>query len=319
MTTSVIVVLLKWVAQVLLFASGLWALMGVEASHKDDATGKRRLTGNGWAKVMLLVVGLGLFVASDMQERKTAEQRRKLAERDAYDKAQQVEYLQRLILLQFDLAALEVRWKPDANELAALSAALLDGGASAMDPSEAAYLECALRTGGLSIARTRQGRFRLDVRCYRAQGMFSASYDYGSPQWQRLERALIDAFGGLRIELESGLLVAEPLGRHWPCEVRVDDGELVFTLERPAIKIGQLDGARVVLVAAPDARSAPQHLRLRSRDANVELDETLDVAWREETLREVEDPEGMVYRTTRLRAGPFDLPVRYSKALRVGD
>lgn len=319
MTTSEIVVLLKWAAQVLLFASGLWALMGVEASHRDDTTGKRRLTGNGWAKVMLLVVGLGLFVASDVHERKTSEQRRKLAERDAYDKALQVQYLQRLILLQFDLAALEVRWKPDSEEVASLSSALVQSLPSEVDPTERAYLECALRTGDLSISRTRQGRFRLDVRCYRGQGMFAESYDYGSPQWTLLEQALIDAFGGLRIELESGLLVAEPLGRHWPCEVRVDDGELVFTLERPAIKIGQLDGARVVLVTAPDARSAPRQLRLKSHDTNVELDAPLDVTWREEVLREVEDPDGATYRTTRLRSGPNDLAVRYSEALRVGE
>jgi len=84
-----IVVILKWISQVLIVIGGITGLLS-EAYKTDPSTGKRSLTRVGWVTVTTLLLGFLLFVSTDIKER------RENAERDVAQK-QQISSLQEIV------------------------------------------------------------------------------------------------------------------------------------------------------------------------------------------------------------------------------
>jgi hypothetical protein len=301
-----LVVLLKWAAQLLLFASGVWALLGTESLHKDPTTGRRRLTASGWTRVLLLAVGLALFAAMDYQERNAARVRALLAEQQSRQQQAQIEYLRRLFLMQFELARLRIGWYLDAQSRATIARKLEASAAELRADPYLIYLSGAFLNGEVSVTRAKGDRWQLDVRLMRPLGMHSMRYDQDSLAWRKLEDALVAVFGGCRLELASGELVADLLGRHWPTELH-NQRTLDFVIEKPGLALGVLESAQLVALCPPELQRMPGRVHLLSEDTKVRLDQDIELAWGPEALYSYVDEDGNEQVITRLRAGPHRL------------
>ena len=296
-----VVVLLKWLAQLLLLATGVWALLGVESLVTDAATGKRRLTTNGWTKVALLIVGFALFAATDAQQKKEARRRELQAGKELEDKDKQLLYLKQVILTQNQLAGVRLEWTL-GGEVHRRMRARLDAAAAERGAGDAAVLAAAFEDGALEVRRISGERWAVHVDVQREGTRFARRYEQPSAEWKAFEEALLDTFGECRVELSGGELLAEPLGRHWPCRATVARGATAsFVIDRPGLTLSALDEAALVVVAGPGVTHMPPALRVVSLDRKVALDEALALQWKSEEYESYVDSGG-AHASQRMRS-----------------
>lgn len=296
------VALLKWAAQVLLFASGVWALLGAETFRVDPLSGGRRLTLNGWTKILMLLTGFALFIATDLQERRRSRVALLQAEQQSREQARQLDYLRRLFLLQFEVAGLDFEWELDAATRAMLERELAS--------PEAAAVRDALLAGKLETRRAGGERWSLHVDVERGGERFARGFEQGGPEWNALERALLALFAGARVELAGGELLAEPLGRHWPCRFTASEGRLGFSLERPGVALGAFEDAQLVVVGGAGVARLPRALSVRSTDPKLALEQRLELDWSSEERERWVDGAGE-HVVTRQRSAALPLSASF--------
>lgn len=314
-----LLILLKWLAQVLIFASGLWALLGAESIRADPSTGRKRLTPSGWARVALLAIGVILFAASDYQERQAARARARLAELEAQQQREviealreQLDYTRELYLLQFELTRLRVAFEVGAEDRQALAAALAPSDDEERADEDLKYFA----NGNLSVRRAIGERWEVEYHLPR-RGL-DGVYAQDSLAWNKLERALRDLVG-CRLELASGELLVDLLGRHWPCEFDYDGSQLAFVIEKPGIALWHLRDAQLFVECPPSRKRMPARLVLRAEDLKLELASEFDLVWRVEELYSYVDADSNDQTVTQLVAGPHPLNARVRERAQTPD
>lgn len=237
----------------------------------------------------------------------------------------QLEYLRRLVLLQHDLSAIEIAWRPLAGVLDgfvdSLRAAYADAattGAVAVAPStDFAYLVTAVRHGEVTLRRDPSGGSSLSVRLSRPQGMLRRRLRSDGPE----TRAFLRALPALRadrftIELSSGLALANLEERDLPTEIRLGPDSLTLVLEPPGLRLGLLEHARVSFrsdgLPPPDL---PREIVLRSRDSRLLLEQHLVAAWHTVRTDCVQSADEMTDCGTVSVAGPYALAAALSPDL----
>jgi hypothetical protein len=268
---------LKWAAQVLLIATGLWALLGAESIRLDPATGRRRLTSNGWTRILLLLVGFALFAATDRQQKREARAKDLLNEKKLEDARTELEYMRRLLRAQNQWSGVRLEWTLDEPVAREVRSRIASGG------GDAQLVADAFERGTLEVRRASGERWALHVDVERNGARVGMRFEQASPEWDAFERALAATFGECRVELADGDLLAEPLGRHWPCALsKAKDGALAFALEKPGVTLAQLDKASLRVVSGPGVERMPSKLRVVSLDRKVQLDAQLSLEWKAE-------------------------------------
>ena len=303
---------LKWAAQLLLVATGLWALLGAESIRIEPSTGKRRLTSNGWTRILLLIVGLALFAATDSQQKTETRRREQLKEEELHNAREQLEYMKRLVLTQNELSGVRLVWTLDLDLQREMQARLVapDGAVS-----DVPVLAAAFQSGALEVRRVSGARWAVHVEVERDGARFARRYEQTTLEWRVFESALLATFGECRVELTSGALLAEPLGRHWPCRVSKPLGALLsFEIEKPGATLAALDNAALVVTAGPSVVRMPTQLRLVSLDRKAQLDQALTLEWKSEELESYR-LEGAQHTSRRLRSAPQPLYATIAGAL----
>jgi hypothetical protein len=300
--------LLKWLSQFLLFGCGLWALRS-DSYRKDEHSGRRRLTGLGWAKVFLFLISFCFFVVSDIIERRVSQIRAAVQAQTIEMQQKQLDYMRRVFLLQFEVTALKLTWPMDSDSRRDLMLNFekirerISGGrdpASSLD-----FLEGALQDGLVHVIPARHGKF---VMLVETPSGSKRSFDQQSVAWDVLERSVASAFRGLRLELESGRVLLDPVFAHWPCELRVTQSRLEFIIPKPGVRYGELENATVFAVTGSGYRDGPQTLRLTALDPAVKLDMRIELQWKpDQGGRETFGQGGVMVRLNRLRSGPHRL------------
>jgi hypothetical protein len=313
--------LLKWLSQVLIVVGGVWALVS-DTHERDLATGRRRLTQSGWMKLFILAVGFGLFVLTDVQNR--AQQQEAIRIRDQEIKRQnaQLSYLRKLFLLQHELSAVEVSWSLSERDLGDFSQVLLGYGEQVQAGPELKtnlqYINTAVRNSmrsgnnWLNVRQIGRGRFGLQVLISRPLGMKLTQFSNEQHEWKAFDAAIQRLLGDrFEIEVAPGVVIADLAKKHWPCEFSIVGSTVHFTVERPGVSLGQLEGARVTYWGGNLERARmPKRLRLRFKDPKVTLDQQFDLEWEEVVLFSARnEDDGYELKYSNLKAGPFQLPV----------
>ncbi len=273
----VVVDALKWAAQLLLVATGLWALLGAESIRIEPATGKRRLTSNGWTRILLLIVGLALFAATDSQQKTETRRREQLKEEELHNAREQLEYMKRLVLTQNELSGVRLVWTLDPELQREMQARLV---APEGVVSDVPVLAAAFQSGALGVRRVSGERWAVHVGVERDGERFARRYEQNTLEWRVFESALLATFGECRVELTNGALLAEPLGRHWPCRMSKPTGALLsFEIEKPGATLAALENTALVVTTGPGVVRVPTQLRVTSLDRKAEFDQVLTFEW----------------------------------------
>jgi hypothetical protein len=168
----------------------------------------------------------------------------------------------------------------------------------------------ALIAGKLETRRAGGERWSLHVDVERAGVRFARGFEQGGPEWNALERALRALFDGARVELSGGELLAEPLGRHWPCRFTAGEGRLGFALERPGVALGAFEDAQLVAVGGAGIARLPRVLSVRSTDPKLALDQRFELVWSSEERERWVDAAGE-HVVTRQRSAPLPLSASF--------
>lgn len=328
-TMATAVQLLKWLSQVLIAVGGVWALLS-DTHERDLTTGRRRLTQSGWMKLSILAVGFGLFALTEVQNR--AQQQEAIRSRDQEIKRQnaQLSYLRKLFLLQHELSAVEVSWPLSERGLTDFSQLLLGYGEQVKAGPELKtnlqYINTAfrnsMRSGNnwLNVRQIARGRFGLQVLVSRPLGMKLMQFSDEQHEWKAFDAAIQQLLGDrFEIEVAPGVVIADLAKKHWPCEFSIDGSTLHFTVEKPGVSLGQLEGASVTFWGGNlESARMPKRLRLRFKDPKVTLDQQFELKWEEVVLFSARNEEdGYEVKYSNLKAGPSQLSasIRYDLLL----
>ncbi len=320
MLTGMLAVVLKWLAQALVVIVGVWGLF-TEPFRVDPETGRKSLGGVGWLKIVLLAVGFGVFVVSDWNESKRAEVESARQEQQIESQARNLDYLRRLLLLQYRLSNLELTLEFPRPVLERFRGRIEGFRGEGVDATQLAYLGSALLAGQTSIRYRNRHEGDLDYWLNRPQGVISTSVDGSSDPWRAFVSALSELFGGLfQIRSGSGRVLVDLLSPAYPIELGFRDGALVVSIPEPGIRLDELSG-EVFFVCGQfehlytdspyevdgedyeepedDERTrrrvarkiGPDRVRLASGDPRVQLDQEFDVNWTPHVVREQADWE----------------------------
>jgi len=282
--------ILQWLSQILTALTGVWALMS--DTTRTDAEGRRHLTPSGYAKVVLFIVGFSVFLVTDRENaRRSAKE---TAARDEQLRIQQgqLAFLQRLLLFQHDVSALELSWTLRSSDYSRIDAAVrhtLDSlKVSQTDTVRAfaEYLPTALRNGDVSAGIRGDGTPTVRIILNRPLGLYNREFVGRTPQWALFETAM-RAVGGGRVELRhgDGRTLVDPFGRHWPPEVRVHAGSIALTVLEPGVRFADIDSADVSFEGEDQTvATLPPTMRLRSLDPRLAMDTTIALRWRRRVL-----------------------------------
>jgi len=285
--------ILKWVSQVGLIIVSAWALWDARTIREEQGeTDKvvprvrqgflRRLSAHGWTKLTLLVVTFAFFILSDVNDRKAADERTAEARRQATT-------LRQLYLAQFRVSRLSLTWRPDRDAMK-----LLVDSASAdrpPNPNELLYLRTALEHGDIVLRAASANRGLMFYSLARPQGEASGGpYRPEDKAWQAVENSLYRLWAGLRVEFEGGSTIIDPLGAHWPCDVRFNKGEVTFSAANPGIDLGAFATMSKIVVrsgrqaeTSSDAECAPRNLpssiTIQSEDPRLHWSQEIKIGW----------------------------------------
>jgi hypothetical protein len=181
--------------------------------------------------------------------------------------------------------------------------------------SDVPVLAAAFQSGALGVRRVSGERWAVHIEVERDGARFARRYEQTTLEWRVFESALLATFGECRVELTNGALLAEPLGRHWPCRVSKPLGALLsFEIEKPGATLAALDNAALVVIAGPSVARMPTHLRVVSLDRKAQLDQALTLEWKSEELESYK-LEGAQHTSHRLRSAPQPLYATIAGAL----
>jgi hypothetical protein len=284
--------ILKWVTQVGLVIVSAWSLWDGKTIREEQGgrditlSGPygflRRLSAHGWTKLTLLAVTFAFFILSDVNDKKAADERTAEAQRQATT-------LRQLYLAQFRVSRLSVTWRPDGNALKLLvNSASSDRPAN---PNDLLYLRTALEHGDLLLRAASANRGLMFYSLARPQGEVSGGpYRPEDMAWHAVENSLYTLWAGLRIEFEGGSTVIDPMGAHWPCDVRFNKGEVTFSAANPGIDLGAFVTMPKIVVrtgrqaaASSDApcvpRNLPSSITIRSEDPRLHWSQEIKIRW----------------------------------------
>ena len=340
---EIAVEVVKWLSQILILLAGASALFS-DTHKQDPATGRRMLTRSGRIRLSLLVVGLVLFMLTEyknrVQQREAIrkemeahqeairEKEEAIREREERIKWQnetiqkqdvQLKYLRRLFLLQNEVSAVEVSWPLSGKDLTDFSQSLLGYGQQVKAESELKtnlqYINTAfknsLRSGNnwLNVRQLARGQFGLQVLVSRPLGTKLMQFSEEQPEWKAFDTAIRQLLGDrFEIEAAPGVVFADLARKHWPCELSIDSSVIRFTVEKPGISLGQIEGANVTFWGGNiNATKMPKRLRLRFKDPKVALDQQFELKWKEIVLFSAINEDGYEVKYSNLKAGPFKL------------
>jgi hypothetical protein len=301
-----VLVILKWFSPALILVGGLWALL--TETTLTDPLGRRRLTGSGWMKVLVLVVGFMLFTATELED--SSRRREQVAMRDAQIAKQneELEYLRRLFLLQHELSAVEVSW-PLRDQDYHRFGSIVNGKQPLLDISDASiYVERAFQYGRIeAVPAATTGRARLDVALLRPQGLYTHRFTPDQLEWKSFEAAIHGLLGNrFQIEIAPGVLLADLVGKHWPCQVTITNHRIAFMIDRPGVGLAHLEKASATFLGGDlQPEAMPTAVRIRSLDPRVTWNQEFTLAWRVEVIEHFQASEEYGADYTRLKAGPY--------------
>ncbi len=285
---------LKWISQVGLVIVSAWSLWDARSIREEQGETDRmvprvqqgflrRLSAHGWTKLTLLLITFAFFILSDINDKKAADERTAEARRQATT-------LRQLYLAQFHVSRLSMTWRPDGDTMKWLVTSVRD--APRLNPNESLYLPTALEHGEIVLRGASGNRGLMFYSVARPQGEASGGpYRPEDMAWQAIENSLYNVWAGLRIEFEGGSTIIDPLGAHWPCDVRFNKGEITFSAANPGIDLAAFSVMTPKIVVrsgrqaqtSSDAECAPRNLpssiTVRSEDPRLHWSQEIKIGW----------------------------------------
>lgn len=286
---------LQWVAQILTVSAGVWALFG-ETTARDQGTGRRHLTPLGYVKIGLILVAFSLYVATDRENARKRDSEMAARKRQLQVQAQQLTFLRQLFLYEHGLSAIAIEWPLGEHDYARVDAALRLAPKAILNAADRffrEYLAIAFRHGELRSSTTADVRPRLTLSLLRPQGMYIHDFAGPSREWDLFQLAL-RALTTTQFQLvrSDGSPLIDLIGRHWPCDVLIADGQLTFTLRSPGIRFPDLTDTTVYFEAADSATGVlPRKVTVHSLDPRLLLDTTIAPHWRRHVWRVIQVTE----------------------------
>jgi hypothetical protein len=320
---DIAVKLLKWLSQILILVGGVWALFS-DTHERDPTTGRRNLTRSGWLKLSIFGIGFALFALTERQSEMQHHEASRIQEEQIKQQKHQLDILQELFLLQREVSAVDVSWPLSAKDQTVFSESLLGyrDQSSSVSPelkTNLQYIDAAFRNSmrphnnWLNVREIARGRFGLQVLVSRHAPPKLVQFSEDQPDWKVFASAIGRLLGDrFEIDLAPGVVIADLAKKHWPCALSIGDCTIHFTVEKPGVRLGQLEGASVTLWAAVN-RTAQllKRLHLLLKDPRVEGDQQFELDWTEVVLFSAKDEEeGYEVKYSNLKAGPFPLSTR---------
>jgi hypothetical protein len=291
--------ILKWLSQVLIVASGIYAMFS--DLYKEQPHGKKReLTRAGWINLAALLTGFMLYAVTDFQERKArkeddaykaglaeGQERLNIKQKQLNDAQQQVintqtgelGYLHHLILEQEVVNGWELSWDAPATviQLARTKAHSLTG-------KDDAYLRTCLAELGVNARASANGHWMISCILVRPLGVKNVAFDLSpsEPGWQVFE-SILDILLSPRLAVsQSGgedLVVLSRLER--PESISYTNSRVTVTVRNARVRLGWLERPveAVLRLDSDVAANAPATVRIRSLDSNLQLDQTFSTRW----------------------------------------
>jgi hypothetical protein len=312
----------KWLSQALILLGGVWAIFSPERELVPRRLG---LTYSGWLKLSILALGFSLFALTELQTQAQQREVTRIKNEEIRQQKEQLSYLRKLFLLQHELAAVEVSWPLTDRDQRAFSESLRGFGKQVKGGPELLgnlqYIDTAfrqsMRAGNwLNVRKLARGQFGLQVLVSRPLGMRLVQFSEDEPEWKAFDAAMRGFFGDrFEIEIAPGIVVADLARRHWPCELSVKRSMIHFTIEKPGISLGQLDGASLTFWGGNvDASRVPKEVRIVCRDPKVLCDQKFELRWEAVILysaKNVEDGYEVSYKNLKTGPFPFSVSIQY--------
>jgi hypothetical protein len=145
--------------------------------------------------------------------------------------------------------------------------------------------------------------------------------------WRAVDNSLYELWNGLRIDFEGGSTIIDPLGAHWPCDVRFNKGEITFFVANPGIDLGAFVTTPKIVVrsgrqaqTSSDAKCAPRDLpssiTVRSEDPRLHWSQEIKVKWIGTVVDEHMSSDGEAIPVCEFSSGPIAITAALSEPLR---
>ena len=341
------VVLLKWISQALIAVVGVWGLIS-DPFDTDPASGRRRLNRAGWLKVALLAVGIFLFALTDVDERRSSNtQRERQAQQIAIQRKTvetqetQLDYLQRLILLQYRMSELGLVLEFPENVMKDMRRSIESHKTNSpqvnADRTQLAYISTAIRVGTAIVRFDGTGRGELQYSLNRPQGLTGGRISEPDAEWTAFDTAFRALFGGrFEIQSESGGTLIDILNPTSRTEVTFARNSVSFSVRDPEVRLDELNGS-LSFVCGKDAllfviedtvdddeEGQPKTLekmcfgpikaRLTSKDPRVQWNQEIQLDWNPVISRRFgETDTGRIFELGEWHSSPNPVNATFSK------
>jgi hypothetical protein len=277
-------------------------------------------------KLTLLVVTFAFFILSDANDKKAAENDRKAADERTAEARRQANTLRQLYLAQFRVSRLSVTWRPGRKAMNLLVD--LTSADRPANPNELLHLRTALEHGEIMLRAASANGGLMFYSVALAQGDASGGpYRPEDKEWRAVENSLHSLWAGLRVEFDGGSTIVDPLGAHWPCDVKFKNGEVMFSAVNPGIDLGAFATMSKIVVrsgrqvqTSSDAECAPRNLpssiTIQSEDPRLHWSQEIKIGWKGTVVDKQKRSDGEEMPICEFSSGPVGITATLSESLR---
>jgi hypothetical protein len=286
----VLIPILKYLSQLILFASGVIGVWRNQSVINQD-TQKRRITKQGLLSIAGIIIGSLLFVATDWNERvRNTNQRNEIVE------------LRKSLNLSHELEGIEISFSPSKEVWSEIEAAYN----KIPNPvKELAY------SAATMTATRNEDNWTIDLGEIKGPAGVAKYPPIKSadPKYKAFVAIVDKACPSLWIDWGPNVQTEiEPRGRLYPSAISISQAKISITLRSPELimKLKHLSEGLTITVRS---NSQPAALRFVSLDDEVTLDQTVNMQWREEDGASQNAREDYLNRSKPYVSGPHKLLV----------
>jgi hypothetical protein len=298
-----IVLILKWLSQILLLLGGVMSLVRAPYLPKDDATGKRSPTFVGRLTVAALLTGFTLFVVTDINERRE-NSKKDAAQQKTIAELQQVNQHLIKMSLDRDLSGIEISFKPSAEQWSRI-AKIYNKIESPVPgiPYSAAAMKAERNGDHWKIDFDPVSRPEGTIRFPQVLPDQSNAKQFEDV----IHEGSIALWIKWGTDLETEL---EPLRNQYASAISISQDTIAFILRPPELRLN-LNYLKANPTLILRSRNETSSLRFRSLDLGIALDQTIDLKWRKEESPTGSDGSIYIQRTKPYVSGPHRLQITF--------